>query len=96
MNATVKSKKIPKYNPKPNRVCVGQYLVGLYGTMNQILKEQECSQEEKNCAAWAMNMTMLEITSQWCKCPWCKATGAKIEELLKKPHQKQKETDEKE
>ena len=74
-----------KYNPKPNRVCVGQYLAGFYGAVHEMLKDQEGKLEEKNTAAWAMNMTLLEITTQWCKCPWCKRTGAKIEEFLKEP-----------
>lgn len=72
-----------KYNPKPNKVCVGQYLIGFYKAVHEMLKEQEGTPAEKNTAAWAMNMTLLEITTQWCKCPWCKRTGAKIEEYIK-------------
>jgi len=75
--------KIKKYNPKPGRVCVGQYIVQLYGAMQKILKEQEVTDAEKASAAWAMNMTMLEVSRQWCKCPWCKRTADSIEEHLK-------------
>lgn len=75
--------KFRKHNPKPNKVCVGQYLAGFYQAVHDMIQKQEGKLEEKNTAAWAMNMTLLEITTQWCKCPWCKRTGAKIEEFLK-------------
>lgn len=71
-----------KYNPKPNKVCVGQFLTQLYGQMQQVLKSQEASDAEKATGAWVMNITMLEITEHWCRDPWCKDAAVRIKNIL--------------
>lgn len=76
-----------KYNPKPNKVCVGQFLTMLYKDMHKVLKESDLTDEQRGSAAWAMNMIIYETTTQWCRDPWCMAAAKQMNEHFKKKEQ---------
>lgn len=78
---TKKPKPI-KHKPKRDKMCVGQFLARLYAYMNDILKKENATKEEKEAAAWAMNCTMMEIMGAWCKCGWCKRAEERVQAIL--------------
>ncbi len=73
-----------KYNPKPGKVCVGQFLMQLYQPMQKVLQDQNVALPEKNAASWAMNCILAEVMGVWCKCPWCRNGFEKMKEYYKK------------
>ncbi len=63
------SNKIRKHNPKPNKVCIGQFLMGVNREIANKLKDDDTQLVKVQHGI--MNYIFLNVTRQWCKCPWC-------------------------
>lgn len=89
-------KKIKKYNPKKNKVCVGEFLFAVNGKVSKHIFEAKESEEITNAQHGIMNYLFLEVANRWCRCPWCQHRATELIEIINKYEDRAKDIPEKE
>jgi hypothetical protein len=76
------SEKIRKHNPKPGKVCVGDFLFMLMRNLSELIHNCENSIQIKNAQTQIMNEIFIQVAQNWCKCPSCKNRSAQLMNIV--------------
>ena len=78
------TEKIRKFNPKPNKVCVGDFLFALNRQLADVIDKSQNEDHVKACQYQIMNEIFIQTAKLWCKCPMCiKRADSLIEIIMK-------------
>ncbi len=76
--------KTTKYNPKPNKTCVGDYLFALNRQLADLIDKSPSDDVIKACQYQIMNEIFIQVAQNWCKCPSCKSRAISLIEIIRK------------